>query len=78
MRRSQTGSAPCSLAKTLTRRDRARSYLTAYPPSSPSMALFRDGELVHFIPRHQIEGRSAEQVAGDLQSAVKEHSAPVA
>lgn len=58
--------------------DRARSYFTAYPPSSPSMALFRDGELVHFIPRHQIEGRSAEQVAGDLQSAVKEHSAPVA
>ena len=58
--------------------DRARSYFTAYPPSSPSMALFRDGELVHFIPRHQIEGRSAEQVAGDLQSALKEHSAPVA
>ncbi len=58
--------------------ERARSYFAGYPPSSPSMALFQDGELVHFIPRHQIEGRSADQVAGDLQRALEEHCAPAA
>lgn len=55
---------------------RAREYFTDLPPSSPSMALFRDGDLVHFIPRHQIEGRAAEQVAADLQGALEEHCAP--
>jgi putative YphP/YqiW family bacilliredoxin len=37
------------------------------------MALFKDGELVYFLPRHRIEGRSAEDVAGDLKSAFEEH-----
>jgi putative YphP/YqiW family bacilliredoxin len=44
----------------------ARSYLAGYPPSSPSMALFKDGVLVHMIPRHQIEGRMPQQIAQDL------------
>ncbi len=46
----------------------ARSYLTGYPPSSPSMALFRDGQLVHMIPRHEIEGRIPEQIATELKN----------
>ena len=45
---------------------RARSYFPDIPPSSPSMALFKDGELVYFLPRHRIESRSAEEVASDL------------
>jgi putative YphP/YqiW family bacilliredoxin len=56
---------------------RARSYFGGYPPSSPSLALFRDGELVHFVPRHQIEGRMAIDVANDLIKALEEHCAPV-
>jgi putative YphP/YqiW family bacilliredoxin len=56
--------------------ERARSYFAGYPPSSPSMALFRDGEVVHFVPRHHIEGRSAQQVAFDLAKAFEEHCAP--
>ncbi len=55
---------------------RARSYFKGYPPSSPSLALFRAGELVHFVPRHQIEGRTAEEVANDLARALEEHCAP--
>ena len=47
----------------------ARSYLAGYPPSSPSMALFRDGQLVHMIPRHEIEGRLPEQIAAELKTA---------
>lgn len=46
----------------------ARSYLKGYPPSSPSMALFKDGQLVYMLERHQIEGRNAEQVASDLMT----------
>jgi putative YphP/YqiW family bacilliredoxin len=57
---------------------RARSYFADYPPSSPSLALFRDGELVHFVPRHRIEGRSAVDVANDLVKALQEHCAPAA
>jgi putative YphP/YqiW family bacilliredoxin len=57
---------------------RARNYFTGYPPSSPSMALFRDGELVHFVPRHQIEGRMAVDVANDLIRALEEHCEPAA
>lgn len=57
---------------------RARDYFSDYPPSSPSMALFRDGQLVHFVPRHQIEGRTAQQVATDLSRALEEHCAPAA
>jgi putative YphP/YqiW family bacilliredoxin len=48
---------------------KAREYLAPYPPSSPSIALFKDGKLVHFIQRHQIEDRSAEMIAADLTSA---------
>ncbi|WP_438431317.1 BrxA/BrxB family bacilliredoxin [Gorillibacterium sp. sgz500922] len=44
-------------------------FLAEYPPSSPSIALFKDGKLVHFIPRHRIEDRSAEMIAGDLTAA---------
>ena len=48
---------------------RARSYFADIPPSSPSMALFKDGEVVYFVPRHKIEGRTAEDVAADLTGA---------
>ena len=48
---------------------RARSHFADIPPSSPSIALFKDGELVYFVPRHRIESRSAEQVAADLTAA---------
>jgi putative YphP/YqiW family bacilliredoxin len=48
---------------------KAREYLLPYPPSSPSIALFKEGKLVHFIERHQIEGRSAEMIAANLKSA---------
>lgn len=48
---------------------KAREYLLPYPPSSPSIALFKDGELVHFIERHHIEGRSAEIIAANLKMA---------
>jgi len=52
---------------------RARGYLPGIPPSSPSMALFKDGELVTIIERHQIEGSPAEQVAAFLVRAFEEH-----
>lgn len=48
---------------------KAREYFAPYPPSSPSIALMKDGELVHFIERHQIENRSAEDIAADLTDA---------
>lgn len=48
---------------------RARSHFTGYPPSSPQIALLKDGKLVHMIERHQIEGRSAEDIARDLTAA---------
>ncbi len=47
--------------------DKAREYTLPYPPSSPSMALFKDGKLVHFVERHQIEGNSAETISNHLQ-----------
>jgi len=50
----------------------ARKHFLPYPPSSPSMALFKDGKLVHFIERHHIEGRSAEMIAEHLRSAYEE------
>ena len=49
--------------------ERAREYLLPYPPSSPSIALFQDGKLVHFIERHHIEGRSADLIAANLKMA---------
>jgi putative YphP/YqiW family bacilliredoxin len=48
---------------------RARSYFADIPPSSPSIALFKAGELVYFVPRHRIESRSAADVAEDLRGA---------
>lgn len=48
---------------------KAREFFAPYPPSSPSIALMKDGELVHFIERHQVEDRSAEEIAADLTSA---------
>ena len=53
--------------------DRARSYFTGYPPSSPSIALLRDGQLVYMMERWQIEGRPAPEIARDLQAAFAEH-----
>jgi len=55
---------------------RARAELPDCPPSSPSFALLRDGALVHFVPRHQIEGRAAGQVATDLVAAFTRHLQP--
>jgi putative YphP/YqiW family bacilliredoxin len=51
----------------------ARKYTLPYPPSSPSIALFKDGTLVHFIERHHIEGRSAEMIAENLAMAFDEY-----
>src|ERR687889_1739312 len=48
---------------------RARQYFGEYQPSSPSMALFLDGEVVHFVPRHQIEGRAPQAIAANLTAA---------
>ncbi|TAM98522.1 MAG: BrxA/BrxB family bacilliredoxin [Chitinophagaceae bacterium] len=50
-----------------------REHLMPYPPSSPSIALFKDGELVHFIERHHIEGRPAELIASNLGAAFEEY-----
>jgi len=51
----------------------ARKYMLPYPPSSPSMGLFKDGKLVHFIERHHIEGRPAEMIAENLAEAYNEY-----
>ena len=51
----------------------ARQYLLPYPPSSPAIALFKDGELVHMIERHQIEGRNAEMIAANLKGAFDQY-----
>ena len=53
----------------------ARSYFTGYAPSSPSIALLKDGQLVHMIERWQIEGRSAELIAEELTQAFDKHCA---
>ena len=52
---------------------KAREYFLPYPPSSPSIALFKDGELVHFIERHHIEGRNAQMIANHLVGAFEEY-----
>ena len=51
----------------------ARSYFAGYPPSSPQIALLKDGKLVYMLERHQIEGRSAEEIALDLTGAFDKH-----
>lgn len=52
---------------------RAREYTLPYPPSSPSIALFKDGELVHFVERHHIEGRNADMIANHLVQVFEEY-----
>ena len=53
--------------------DAARGYMIPFPPSSPSIALFKDGELVHMLERHHIEGRPAELIAENLKNAYNEY-----
>jgi putative YphP/YqiW family bacilliredoxin len=53
--------------------DAARNNMLPYPPSSPSMALFKDGKLVHMIERHQIEGRPAQMIADNLIQAFEQY-----
>ncbi len=69
---------PTSLATVFAGMDKeavakAREHMLPYPPSSPSIALFKDGELVHMIERHHIEGRPAEMIAENLISAFEEY-----
>ena len=51
----------------------ARKYFLPYPPSSPSIALFKDGQLVHFLERHHIEGGTAQMISDNLQEAYKQY-----
>ncbi len=51
----------------------ARTYLMPYPPSSPCIALLKDGQLVHMIERHMIEGRSAQMIAANLVNAFEQY-----
>lgn len=53
--------------------ERAREYFTGYPPSSPSVAIFKDGELVYMMERHEIEGRHPQHLAAALTSAFDDH-----
>jgi putative YphP/YqiW family bacilliredoxin len=53
--------------------ERARSYFTGYGPSSPSIALLKDGQLVYMLERYQIEGRDAHQIAGELTQAFEKY-----
>ena len=76
----ENGSRPQRLGAVFAGQDleatqKARSYFPEIPPSSPSMALFKNGELVYFLPRHRIEGRDAAAVAEDLKAAFEEHCA---
>ena len=52
---------------------KARGFMMPFPPSSPAVALFKDGELVHMVERHHIEGRTAEMLAENLSSAYQEY-----
>ncbi|MBT8254303.1 MAG: BrxA/BrxB family bacilliredoxin [Flavobacteriaceae bacterium] len=53
--------------------DKVREYMIPFPPSSPSIALFKNGELVHMLERHHIEGRPAEIIAENLMDAYNDH-----
>ncbi len=55
--------------------DKAREFLLPYPPSSPAIALFKEGKLVHMIERHMIEGRTAQMIADNLMEAMNTHCA---
>ncbi len=52
--------------------DRIRQYITGYPPSSPSIAMFKNGKLIYFMQRYNIEGRSGDEIAADLREAYDE------
>lgn len=74
---SKTGKRPDHLVTVFAGVDleatsKAREYTAPYPPSSPSIALFKDGELVHFIERHHIEGRSAQMIGDHLVEVIEE------
>ena len=74
---NNTDNAPDTLATVFAGNDveavnKVRELCLPYPPSSPAMALFKDGELVHFVERHHIEGRSAEMIAEHLKGAYDE------
>jgi len=74
----QSSAKPEHLATVFAGQDReatekARSYFTGYPPSSPSIALLRDGQIVFMLERWQIEGRPAPDIAEDLKAAFDEH-----
>ena len=74
----QTAARPDSLTTVFAGQDadateRARSYFTGYPPSSPSIALMRDGQLVYMMERYEIEGRPAQAIAADLSAAFERH-----
>lgn len=56
--------------------ERARNYFTGYPPSSPSIALLRDGKLVYMMERYQIEGRNAQEIAHELTLAFDKFCQP--
>jgi putative YphP/YqiW family bacilliredoxin len=76
----QHGTKPSRLATVFAGQDKeataqARSRFGHIPPSSPSMALFKDGAVVDFLPRHRIEGRSAEDVSSDLVAMFDKHFA---
>jgi putative YphP/YqiW family bacilliredoxin len=58
--------------------ERARSYFTGYPPSSPCLAILRDGKVTYMMQRHQIETRDAAAIAADLRAAFDQHCAVTA
>ncbi len=58
--------------------ERARSYFTGYPPSSPSISLLKDGKLVFMLERWQIEGRPAPEIARDIEGAFEKYCGPAA
>jgi putative YphP/YqiW family bacilliredoxin len=74
----QEGPRPDALATVFAGQDveateRAREYILGYPPSSPSVAMFKGGELVWMLERHQIEGRTPYQIADLLRAVYQEH-----
>ncbi len=76
----QSGARPERFATVFAGQDkeatsRARGHFAHIPPSSPSVALFKDGAVVDFLPRHRIEGRSAQDVASDLVAMFEKHCA---
>jgi putative YphP/YqiW family bacilliredoxin len=74
----QNGKKPAHLFTVFAGQDleatsQARKYTLPFPPSSPAIALFKDGKLVHFVERHHIEGRSADMIAENLKMAFEEY-----